>query len=137
MTADIIHRSKIGLGILIPAALVLGTVTGVMVVNTIWIGLVICLIIDLLVIYHYTGTYYRITPEKQLLIRCGILGTVDIDISDIEWIKRTNDLTSAPALSADRLEIGYKGGTVIISPKDRKKFVEDLRKINSKIWWTN
>lgn len=61
----------------------------------------------------------------------------DIHIDDIEWIKKSNEWSNAPALSLDRLEIGYKGGRILISPKDKKKFVEDLKKINPKIWWAN
>lgn len=39
----------------------------------------------------------------------------------------------APALSIDRLEIKYKGGRVLVSPKDKKRFIDDLRKLNPKI----
>jgi hypothetical protein len=44
-------------------------------------------------------------------------------------------MTSAPALSIDRIEVNYKGGRVIISPVDKEKFIADLRRVNSKIWW--
>lgn len=137
MKTEIIHKSKIGLEILVPIVIVLAAVTTIMVVNMIWIGLVVCGLVILFVTSIFTRTYYKITDDHRLLIKCGVLESFDINVDDIEWIKKSNELTNAPALSVDRLEIGYKGGRILISPRDKKKFVEDLRKINSKIWWTN
>jgi len=137
MTTDIVYKPKIGLEILIPVVLVLGTVTTIMAINFIWVGLGVCGLIIAYVVNIYTGTYYKITSDNRLFIKCGFTETIDININDIEWIKRTNELTNAPALSVDRLEIGYKGGRVLISPRDRVKFVTDLRRINSKLSWTN
>ena len=136
MTTDIIHRSKIGLEILIPIILVIGTVTTIMIINLVWVGLAVCGLVILLVANIYTGTYYKITADNHLFIKCGFIETFDIEIKDIEWIKSTKELLSSPALSIDRLEINYKGGRVLISPKDKKKFMDDLRKVNPKLWWT-
>ena len=133
MTKDIIHRSKIGLEILIPTVLVLGTVMAILILNSIWIGIVVCGLIILLITNIYTGTFYKITTDNRLLIKCGILETFEIDIKEIEWIKKTKELSNAPALSIDRLEINYKGGRVLVSPKDKKRFIDDLRKLNPKI----
>jgi len=69
------------------------------------------------------------------MIKCELLES--FDINGIEWIKNSRGLTNAPALSMDRLEIGYKGGRVLISSKDKRTFVKGLRKLNSRIWWTN
>jgi hypothetical protein len=135
MTTSTIYRSKIGLGILIPLVFVLGTVTAIMVVNLIWPGVVVCGLVILFVTNIYIGTYYQITTDQRLFIRCGVLKSFNIDIQEIESVKRTNELTNAPALSIDRIEIRYKGGCVLISPRDQKKLVEDLKKVNSKIWW--
>jgi hypothetical protein len=135
MKSEIIHKSKIGLELLIPVILILGTVTTVMIINGIWLGLVICGLVILFMVNMYTSTSYKITSNNRLIIKCGIIETFDIDIMEIEWIKSTNEMTSAPALSIDRIEINYKGGRVIISPVDKEKFIADLRKANSKIWW--
>lgn len=137
MKTEIIHKSKIGLEILVPIVIVLAAVTTIMVVNMIWIGLVVCGLVILFVTNIFARTYYKITDDHRLLIRCGVLESFDINVDDIEWIKKSNELTSAPALSVDRLEIGYKGGRILISPKDKKQFVDDLKTINPKIWWTN
>ena len=135
MKSEINHKSKIGLELLIPVILILGTVTTVMIINGIWLGLVICGLVILFIVNMYTSTSYKITSNNRLIIKCGIIETFDIDIMEIEWIEKTNEMTSAPALSIDRIEINYKGGRVIISPVDKEKFVADLRKANSKIWW--
>lgn len=135
--AEIIHRSKVGLETLVPIVIVLGTVTTIMIINMIWIGLIVCGLMILFVTNIYTGTYYKITDDHRLVIKCGILESFDIDVDDIEWIKKSNEFTNAPALSVDRLEIGYNGGRILISPRDKKKFVDDLKQINSKIWWAN
>lgn len=108
-----------------------------MIMNKVWVGLAVCGAVVSLIANIYTGTYYKITPENQLHIKCGVLESLVVDIHDIEWIKRSSDLSNAPALSIDRLEIGYKGGKVLVSPKDKTKFVNDLKKLNSKIWWIN
>lgn len=133
-SGDIVHRSKIGLEILIPTVLILGTVTTIVIIQAVWFGVIICGLVIMLLVNVYTGTTYKITTGKRLLIKCGILETYDIDIMEIEWIKKTHEITSSPALSIDRLEINYKGGRVLISPRDKKKFMEDLKKVNPAIW---
>jgi len=133
MTTDIIHRSKIGLEILIPVILVIGTVTTMMAANLVWNGLASCALVILLLTTMYTGTYYKITTKHHLLIIFCFIKTFDIEIKDIARIKATRELLSAPALSTDRLEINYQGGRVLISPKDKIKFMDDLRKINPKL----
>ncbi len=57
-----------------------------------------------------------------------------IDIGKISRIRKTKSLISSPAWSLDRIEIFYnKYDSVIISPKNRKEFIQDLQKINSSI----
>ena len=51
--------------------------------------------------------------------------------NDIESIIATNELTNALTLSADRFEILYKDGRVLVSPTDKKRFVDDLKKRKS------
>ena len=59
MRTEVIHKSRIGLEILTPIAIILGTVTTIMIVNMIWIGLAICGLVILFVTNIYTGTYYK------------------------------------------------------------------------------
>ncbi len=134
---EITHKSKIGLEILVPITLILGAATVILTINLAWVGLLVCGLIILLMVNIYTGTYYKITPDHRLFIKCGVLESLVIDVNEIEWIKKSNELASFPALSIDRLEIGYKGGRVLVSPVDKEKFIADLRNLNPKIWWTN
>jgi hypothetical protein len=133
MTTDIRHRSKIGLEILIPCAVVLSLVMGIMLINRIWVGLVIVAGVSALLIHVYLNTYYTISSTGKLKVRCGMLEKFEIDIRDIVWIKPTKELTNAPALSTDRLEINYTTGRVLVSPKDKSKFISDLRSFNPEI----
>lgn len=133
MNARIIHRSRIGFEILIPVLLVLGVVLTFMIIHAVWLGVVIICLTTLFVVNIYTQTYYTITPDDHLIVKCGILETFEINIHDIEWIRKTTELTNAPALSVYRLEISYKGGRILVSPKNRDKFIADLRKINPRI----
>ena len=48
--------------------------------------------------------------------------TRSISLKDITQITPTNSKLSAPALSLDRIEITYKGGSIVISPKDKDRF---------------
>lgn len=59
---------------------------------------------------------------------------VKIDIHTIKRIYKTNNPLSSPALSLDRIAIVYnKYDEVLISPKLKKEFVDELLKINPSI----
>lgn len=59
---------------------------------------------------------------------------VKIDIHSIKRIYKTNNPLSSPALSLDRIAIVYnKYDEVLISPKLKKEFVDELLKINPTI----
>lgn len=133
MTPETIHKSKIGLGILAFLIIVLGTTSAIIILKGAWIGLIPIGLVTLLILNIYTGTYYKITTDNRLIIKCGVVESFDIEIKDIHSIRKSNNILSSPALSLDRLEINYKGGWVLVSPKDKKKFIEDLRKVNPKI----
>lgn len=57
-----------------------------------------------------------------------------IEIKSIRKIYRTNNPLSSPALSLDRLAIVYnKFDEILISPKERNEFIDELLKINPSI----
>jgi hypothetical protein len=57
-----------------------------------------------------------------------------IDIFKITKIEKTNSILSSPALSLDRIRIRYnKYDEVLISPKVKKEFVDELLKVNPTI----
>ncbi|MCT4191518.1 PH domain-containing protein [Elizabethkingia anophelis] len=79
------------------------------------------------------GISYRIIGN-ELIIRNSIFGSTRIPISDIKSIKKTKNPISSPAPSIlGRIEIIYKNGSIIISPKDFDLFKNELLKINPNI----
>lgn len=81
-------------------------------------------------IWFFTG--YTLT-EDQLIVRCGPLRR-RVALEDIQFIRESRKFMASAALSMDRLEIhaGLRY-PVIISPRDKKEFVEQLQSRNPKI----
>lgn len=127
-------RSKIGYELAIPIFVVLGVVAALMLKSkgavpelAIPIGL-ICIIA-----YLFYDTTYKIDDES-LEIRFGFLYKINVPIKEIKEIRETNNPLSSPAASLDRLDICYgRSGSVLISPKDKQKFVQALLDIHPEI----
>ncbi|WP_262280701.1 PH domain-containing protein [Hallella absiana] len=95
----------------------------------------------LLIVLVWLALFLLIYPTKyiidgdNLLIRCGFQRK-RISISQIIYVRRSHNLLASPALSVDRLEIVFKGkntDSILISPRNRIDFVEDLKAINPDI----
>lgn len=73
----------------------------------------------------------RADGEPILLVRSGLLLRYEVPIAEIREVRPSRNPTSAPAWSLDRLEIlsrtpsGFRG-SLLISPKDRDGFLDDL-----------
>lgn len=81
----------------------------------------------------FFSTYYVFNGD-HLSIRSGMLYRKKIAIASIRQINATGTPIGSLALSADRLEIFYnKFDSVVISPKDKSKFIGDLIKLNPEI----
>ena len=71
-------------------------------------------------------TEYTVT-DHTLVIRSGPFHW-DVPLREIVSVTKTNSPASSPALSLDRLRIDRSGGApIMISPENRKRFLEDLR----------
>lgn len=70
------------------------------------------------------GTYYTVT-DSHLLVRSGPVRR-SLAIQDIELVRPTNTLLSAPALSNNRIEVIGKTARVVISPANRSRFLAEL-----------
>ena len=79
----------------------------------------------------FFGTKYTLS-DGQLLINNGF-STQRIELIDITYIAPTRNMSSAPALSLDRLEVGYKNKKVLISPKDKLLFYKEIKVRNPNI----
>ncbi|AMN48534.1 PH domain-containing protein [Psychrobacter sp. P2G3] len=84
-----------------------------------------------LMLMPFFGTKYTLS-DGQLLINNGF-STQRIELIDITYIAPTRNMSSAPALSLDRLEVGYKNKKVLISPKDKLLFYKEIKVRNPNI----
>ncbi|GAV25414.1 hypothetical protein ciss_13470 [Carboxydothermus islandicus] len=98
-----------------------------------WVTILIFSIILIFWGWVWFSTGYKI-EEDFLVIKSGPL-KAKIPIKEITKIYKTRSPVSSVALSLDRLAIvfGKNYDEVIISPVDEDKFIDELRKINSKI----
>jgi hypothetical protein len=86
----------------------------------------------LFVSWIWFGTGYTIT-EKVLKIKSGPI-RLSIPLEQIKKIRKTKNPLSSPALSLDRLEIRYgKYKMALISPADKKGFVQAIKERNTEI----
>ena len=82
------------------------------------------------ILHMFFNTTYKIKNEK-LYIKCGFFNYNPVNIGEMKKISKSSNIISSPAASFDRIEITYgKFEELIISPKHKTKFVEDLQKIN-------
>lgn len=71
---------------------------------------------------------YKIDGENLVIWK------TKIDIKTIRKVYRTNNPLSSPAMSLDRIAIVYnKFDEVLLSPKERDEFINELLKINPNI----
>lgn len=98
-----------------------------------WIGFVgIGVVVGLILIFSKTTQY--ILFENQLIVKSTWIVNERIDISKITKIEKTNSILSSPALSLDRLRIRYnKYDEILISPKEKKAFMDEVLKINPNV----
>ena len=85
-----------------------------------------------LLLWLWFGTNYKIDDEN-LIVKSGPFKST-IDIKSIKKLRATKTLLAGPALSIDRIEIQYKRyDSVIVSPKEKNKFIESLLSKNKSI----
>lgn len=126
-------KSKISIGLVFFLGVVLGGMFLKLLYDGVWSVSVLIFCQILFIAHMFRTTFYTIENEK-LQIKSGFLINFSVDIQQIKKISETNSLMSAPAISFDRIEILYnKFDTVVISPKDKKKFIEAIQKINPEV----
>jgi hypothetical protein len=79
------------------------------------------------------STRYTISATS-LHIRCLPFYNKIIEMTAITKVAVTRNLISSPAPSLDRIEVYFgKYDSIVISPKDKLQFMEDLKKANPSI----
>ncbi|WP_297334385.1 PH domain-containing protein [Flavobacterium sp.] len=129
-----VYKSKIDIWLLAVVFVPLFAVL-LQVLVTFTLGLVAFIaVIIAVMIYMFTTTKY-IIDNNSLRVKIGIFEYTQVKISNITAVRKTNNPLSAPALSLKRLEVRYGKNFdyILISPKDRDAFIEDLLKINPSI----
>lgn len=93
--------------------------------------LIAAVVASVLVVVILFGLVYPMRyglDDKHLIVRFGLVRT-RIPLADITNVEPTRNPLASPALSLDRLSI-VSGpgltGTVMISPSDREKFLDEL-----------
>lgn len=75
-----------------------------------------------------------IIDGKQLEVRCFYIMKESFSIDKIVRIEKSNTILSSPAASLDRMRLTFSDGkTLVISPANRKGFIDTLKTINPKI----
>ena len=129
-----IFKSKIELLILVPLALILVGGEIFMLFNGNFIGAIILVALIACIIYFCMDTFYVVTGDNKLKIKCGFLYNREIYIKSIKKVRAVKDHRAWPALSSDRLEISYnRYGQVFISPNRQSEFIKELQEINPRI----
>ncbi|WP_149275321.1 PH domain-containing protein [Pareuzebyella sediminis] len=127
------YPSKISFGLLALILLVLVGSTIPIITPPNWPGVFINLAALIFILYLYSQTYYVIDGHF-LKVRAGFLVNKKIDINQVHTIRETRSLLSAPALSLDRIEVNWSTNkAVVISPKNKKEFIEEMLRVNPKI----
>ncbi len=121
------YPSKIGAELVIPLVIVMGGSALLMLIPTItWIGLCLVLAISIYLLYMFKNTFYLL-KEETLYVKCGFYTYAKIPVPHIRKVEETRNWISGPATSIDRLEITYnRWDHVLISPKNKKEFINDL-----------
>ncbi len=98
-----------------------------------WLGLLgLAAVVGFILFLSKTTQY--IINENQLIVKSTWIVNERIDISKITKVEKSNSILSSPALSLDRLLVRYnKYDEVLISPKEKKEFIDELLKINPTI----
>lgn len=124
-----IYKSKIGLELVIPLTILSSWGIYESIIDKKWMATIVILIVIMFISYLFFNIRYKIENENLSISR-----GFNIDIKTIRKISETYNPISSPAASIDRLEIMYnKYDTVLVSPKDKKGFINSLLEINPNI----
>lgn len=98
-----------------------------------WWDVLLPFVVLLFLVDMFCNTKYTIKDEK-LIVRCGHFMKECCPILSIKKMEESNSWESAPALSVSRIRITFVDGkSILVSPKNKKGFVEAIAKVNQNI----
>lgn len=125
------YRSKIDVWLVALIAIPFCFAIVFIILQRAWVALlsIVPTIIFLGCLFYHTK---YIINGSALHVKAWFLVNTKIPVSEITSVKQTNNPLSAPALSLSRLEIKYGKhyDYVLVSPKDRKGFLQQLIALN-------
>ncbi|MEX0360753.1 MAG: PH domain-containing protein [Allomuricauda sp.] len=129
MAAEFVkYRSKVGIGLLLFVLVSFGIGGYYLILDWKWgVGLIHFGALAL-ILYLFFSISYVITG-KELLINYGAFYQKKIIVGSITRIKETRNPLSSPAASLDRLEISYDSGFILVSPKNKKGFIDHIKSL--------
>ena len=130
----ITYKSKISIGLLLFLFSLFAYLAFKILSNSVnQFNVLILLIPFIFIFYCLTSIRYTILNDN-LNIKTGFLVNKTIRIATIKKIEETTNIISSPAASLDRLEVFYNhSDSIIISPKNKNQFLNNLLKINPTI----
>jgi hypothetical protein len=127
------YKSKLCLELIIPISSIFGYALFELIAEKSWLGVLIMLLTISFILYTFLSINYKIEKEN-LNVKCTFVINENIEIKSIRKITETYNPLSSPAASIDRIEIFYnKFDSILISPKNKKDFIQDILKINPNI----
>ena len=78
------------------------------------------------IMWVFGSTYYVITADS-LIVRAGPIRRT-VSLRSVQRLRATHNPRSSPALSLDRIEVTYGSRRILISPEDKREFVNAVMK---------
>ena len=129
-TRDEIFRSKLDPGLVMIVAIGLGWIW-FSVARRYWTGHVpdaldLCGAagVSALMVWILSGTYY-IVKADNLFVHAGPFRRT-VPLGSISRLRATRNPRQAPALSLDRIEVRYDSRQILVSPRDKPRFVRAI-----------
>lgn len=89
------------------------------------VGLFLLGVVIVVAVVPLFTTSYSIN-QTHLIVKFGLMRW-RVPLADIRSVSESNDPTSAPALSLQRVKIAYGAGSyILVSPNDRSAFIQAL-----------
>lgn len=127
------HRSKIDIWLIVLLIIVFSYPIYQATYHQNWVQFCLFSMVAVLVFYSFSTLKY-IIQDEFLVIKINFYTFNKIKISEIKSIENSNNLISSPALSIDRLSIKFgKFDEVLVSPKNKEAFTNDLSNVNTEI----
>lgn len=132
---DSVYKSKVDIWLVcLILAVAIISILPVLLFAFSWIAVFVSLGLFIFILYCFFSTKYIIT-NNILNIKCGFFINEKINIANIVKIAPIKSIIASPAASLDRIGIYLtkQHTPIIISPKNKRKFIDNLKSINPNI----